>query len=425
MTIEKIPFGEKSLPFDFPGNWKKETLFPNPSIASDDPIKSITEALEHPIQSLPLQQIAASGQKVAIVVSDITRLWVRPALFLPSLLQVLDRQGVGREDIVLIIGTGSHRDNSPSEIETLVGKGVSQRYRVLNHHAKDTEQLTKLGRTGRGTEVSINRHAADSDLVIVTGGISFHSLSGFSGGRKGVLPGISGYETIQQNHRLALKDGGGVLETVKKGVLEGNPVADDMLEAGRMIPNTFLFNVVMNEAGRMVRAVSGDLEMAHRDGCRTVKDMSSVSLGEKGDVVLAAPGGFPWDISLYQSIKTLENASYAVKEGGTILLVSECRDGIGPPDWVEWFELGKEEEIERELRRAFTIPGFIALKTVSFNRRFRVILVSGLNAERVKKVGMIPASSIDEAVGIARKGVGDGARSIFMPHGSFVLPAHK
>lgn len=421
---EKIPFGEKSLLFDFPGNWRKETLSPNPSIASDDPVKSIAEALEYPIESPRLQQIAASGQKVAIVVSDITRLWVRPAFFLPSLLQVLDQQGVRREDIVLIIGTGSHRDNSPAEIETLVGKEVSRNYRVLNHHAKNEEQLTRLGRTTRGTEVSINRHAADSDVVIVTGGISFHSLSGFSGGRKGILPGIAGYETIQQNHRLALKNGGGVLETVKKGVLEGNPVADDMLEAGRMIPDTVLFNVVMNEAGRMVQAVSGDLEMAHRDGCRTVQEMSSVSLREKGDVVLAGPGGFPWDISLYQSIKTLENATYAVKEGGTILLVSECRDGVGPPDWVEWFELGKEEEIERELRKAFTIPGFIALKTVSFTRRFRVILVSSLKAEWVKKVGMIPASSIDEALGIAREGAGNGARSIFMPHGSFVLPAH-
>jgi len=422
---DKILFGEKALPFNFPEDWEREILFPNPSVALDDPVKSTTEALAHPILGLPLQRTVTSGQKIAIVVSDITRLWVKPALFLPPLLQVLDRQGVRSEDVVLIVATGSHRDNSPEEIQTLVGKEVFQNYRIVNHHAKDGQGLIRLGRTSRGTEVWMNRHAAEADVVIVTGGISFHSLSGFSGGRKGILPGISGYETIQQNHRLSLREGGGVLETVKKGVLEGNPVADDMLEAARMIPNTFLFNVVMNEEGKMVQAVSGDLEKAHLEGCRTVKEMSSVFIKERRGVVLASPGGFPWDISLYQSIKTLENASYAVNEGGTILLVSECRDGVGPPDWVEWFELGKEEEIERQLRRAFTIPGFIALKTVSITRRFRVILVSRLKSEWVKKIGMIPASSIDDAIRHAKEGRGSGARSIFMPHGSFVLPIYR
>ena len=142
-------------------------------------------------------------------------------------------------------------------------------------------------------------------------------------------------------------------------------------------------------------------------------------------MVLASPGGFPWDISLYQSIKTLENASYAAKESGTIILVTECRDGVGPPDWVQWFELGKEEEIEKELRRGFTIPGFIALKTVSITRRFRVILVSRLKTESAGKVGMIPASSIENAILVAREGRKVDANCIFVPHGSFVLPIYN
>lgn len=215
------------------------------------------------------------------------------------------------------------------------------------------------------------------------------------------------------------------METVKKGEMEQNPVSQDMLAAGRMLPNTFLFNVVVNEEGKLVQAVSGDLEKAHLEGCRTAKSISSVFIKQKGDVVLASPGGYPWDISLFQSIKSLENASFAAEEARTILLVTECRDGLGPPDWAQWFELGKEEEIERELRKGFTIPGFIALKTVSLTRRFRVILVSRLKLEWVKKVGMIPASSIEEAILIAKGRAGNRAKSIFIPYGSFVLPIYS
>ena len=425
MAEEKIPFGEKILSSNFPSEWEKETLHPNPSISFDHPDEAILQALENPIQSPPLREIVKPRQKVAIVISDITRLWVRTDLFLPPILQVLDQKRVKDEDIVLIVATGSHRDNSPEEIRKIVGEEVFHKVRVLNHHAREPKQLTHLGRTRFGTEVWINRFAAESDLTIVTGGITFHSLSGFSGGRKGILPGISGYDTIQQNHRLSLKEGGGVLETVKKGEMEQNPVSQDMLAAGRMLPNTFLLNVVVNEEGKLVQAVSGDLEKAHLEGCRTAKSISSVFIKQKGDVVLASPGGYPWDISLFQSIKTLENASFAAEEARTILLVTECRDGLGPPDWAQWFELGKEEEIERELRKGFTIPGFIALKTVSLTRRFRVILVSRLKLEWVKKVGMIPASSIEEAILIAKGRAGNRAKSIFIPYGSFVLPIYS
>ena len=424
MMVEKIPFGEGCLSFRFPLDWEKETLLPNPSPALEDPYPAIEKALESPIFSRPLRDLVKPGQKITITVSDITRLWVQTSLFLPSILGVLEQQGVRDSDILLVVATGSHRDNTAEEIRRIVGDAVARRFRVLNHPAREKDKLTHLGRTVRGTDVWVNRHVAEADLVMVTGGVSFHSLAGFSGGCKGLLPGVSGYDTIQQNHRLALKDGGGVLETVKKGNLEKNPVAEDMLEAARMIRNAFLFNVVTNEAGKIVQAVAGDIEKAHLKGCKTVKSMSSVPLGEKGDVVLAAPGGFPWDISLYQSIKTLENASYAAKEGATIILVSESSEGMGPSDWSQWFGLGKEKEIEAELRRAFTIPGFIALKTASLTRRFRVILVSHVNAEDAEKVGMVPAPSVEEAIRMARETASKGRKAVFLPHGSFVLPIH-
>jgi nickel-dependent lactate racemase len=424
MGKEKMPFGDKVLSFNFPSEWEKETLRPNPSVPAGDPHKIILQALKEPIHSSPLQEIVKPGQRVTILISDITRVWVRTDFFLPFILRILEQRGVRTEDIVLIVATGSHRDNTPEEMRTLVGQEVFQKVKVLNHHAKDEKQLTYLGKSQFGTEVWINRLAIETDLTIVTGGITFHSLSGFAGGRKGIVPGISGYDTIQQNHRLCLKEGGGVLDTVKKGKMDGNLVSQDMLAVARMVPNTFLFNVVMDEEGKLVQAVSGDLEKAHLNGCKTVKEMSSVSIRQKGDVVLASPGGYPWDISLYQSIKTLESATFATREGGTIILVTECRDSLGPADWVQWFDLGSAEEIEKELWRRFTIPGFIALKTVKITQRFPVILVIQLAVEHVKKVGMIPASSIDGAIFVARERKKDWARSIFIPHGSFVLPVH-
>jgi nickel-dependent lactate racemase len=421
---EKIPFGQETLSFAFPEEWERRTLLPNPSTSLEDPDRAIVDALKNPIHSPPLSERVRPGQRITIVISDITRLWVRTDFFLPHLLRILNERGIRDEAIRLLVATGSHRDNSPREIKTITGGAAFPRVKALNHHAKEMGELIHLGRTPLGTEVWVNRAAVESDLLIVTGGITFHSLSGFSGGRKGILPGISGYDTIQQNHRLALREGGGVLETVRKGQLEGNPVSDDMLSAARMVPNLFLFNVVANEEGRMVQVLCGDLQQAHRIGCETVKNISSVSLKEKVDLVLAGPGGYPWDISLYQSIKGLENASFAAREGGTIILVAECRDGLGPPDWVHWFELGGEKEIEDQLRKGFTIPGFIALKTVSLLRRFRVLLVSRLKENWVKKIGMTPAPSVSEAIRIAREEKKTGANAIFMPHGAFVLPVH-
>ncbi len=425
MAEEKIPFGEKVLSFNFPSEWEKETLHPNPSPSFNDSHQAIAQALENPIHCPSLYEIVKPKHRAAIIISDVTRLWVRTDLFLPPILRVLNQKGVRDEDILLIVATGSHRDNSPEEIRKSVGEEVFQKVKVINHRAKDKGQLIFLGRTPFETEVWVNRCAVECDLTIVTGGITFHSLSGFSGGRKGILPGVSGYETIQQNHRLSLKEGGGVLETVKKGELAQNPVSQDMLAAARLVPNPFLFNVVMNEEGRLVRAVCGDLEKAHLEGCQTVKKISSVFVKEKGEIILSSPGGYPWDISLFQSIKTLENASFATREGGTIILVTECRDGLGPPDWAQWFELGEEEEIERELRKGFTIPGFIALKTVSLTRRFHVILVSRLKAEGAKRTGMSQASSIDEALRMAKEKSGKNASSIFIPYGSFVLPMDR
>jgi len=420
---ERIPFGEKLLPFVLPDPWKTKYLYPNRVPSFDDPQQAISAALENPFGSLPLKERVKPNQRVSILVSDITRLWVRTDLFLPSILRVLNEGGVKDHDIVLIVATGTHRDNSREEIRRIVGEETFRRVRIINHHANDERELTYLGRSPYGTQVRINRSVAESDLVIVTGGITFHSLSGFSGGRKAILPGISGYETVQQNHRLSLKEGGGVLPTVKKGSLEKNPVSDDMLAAARMIPNTFLFNVVMDENGKLVQAVSGDLEKAHLEGCRTVQQISTCPIRQKTEVVVAAPGGYPWDISLYQSIKTLENATYATQEGGIIILVTECRDGLGPPDWAKWFDLGGVEGIERELRKGFTIPGFIALKTASFTRRFRVLLVSQLPDESAKKAGMIPTPSMSEAVCNAWQRR-EETTCTFIPSGSFVFPIH-
>ncbi|MCG8525646.1 MAG: nickel-dependent lactate racemase, partial [Opitutales bacterium] len=312
------------------------------------------------------------------------------------------------------------------EHRLVVGEEVFSRVKIENHDCQAGD-LVHLGYTSRGTEITINRTVYDSERVILTGGISYHLLAGFGGGRKSIAPGVCGYDSIQQNHGLALKDvdSSGINPGVVPGVLKGNPVSEDMFEIAEAVKPDFLINVVVNEKKEVIAVVAGDIYEAFEAGCKIVEKAFGIQVHGQSDVVISSCGGYPKDIQLYQSIKGLDNAAYVVKERGVIILASECSDGAGSDDFLSWFKGAGVEEMRAALNKNFTMPGFVALRVAGIMARARVILLSTLPEEVVKGVGMIPAGTPEEAWAKARHIAGEVKNITYMPHGSLTFPIIK
>jgi len=388
-----------------------------PAEAIRDVTGKVKQVLDAPSGTLPFQQLFSPGESVVIIVSDITRLSLHNERFLPIILNELNAAGIPDRDISIVTATGDHRPHTCEEHQLLLGEKVSQRVKVLDHncHADD---LAYLGETSRGTKVWINRTVYNADKVILTGGISYHPLAGFGGGRKSVCPGVCGYETIQQNHCLALNAVEGEVET---GILDKNPVALDMVQVTAMLKPDFLLNVVVNEHGEYIGIVGGHWRKAFLEGTKIVEEAFGIEISERASVVIASCGGYPKDIQLYQAIKTLINAYYASTEEGTIVLVAECSDGAGSDDYLSWFDFGNYHHMAAQLGAHFTMPGHVALLTAKVARERTVYLVSGLNPGLVKKVGFKPAVSVDEALEQISKNKETDFIHI-MPYGSITVP---
>ena len=287
-------------------------------------------------------EVVKPGDKVVIVVSDVTRLWVQADILLPVLLDVLNGAGVPDKDISIVTSTGDHRLQTLAEHTAICGDKVLARVPIFDHECHATD-LVDLGKSSQGTPIRVNRRVWEADKVILTGGIAYHMLAGFGGGRKSIAPGVCGYETIQKNHALALKGGGltGVNPNIETGKMVGNPVAEDLLEIARIVGVDFILNVVVNEKKEFVYLAAGELHEAHLAGCRVTEEIFGINIEEKAELVIVSSGGFPKDIQLYQSIKALENSAYAVRDGGVIILVSECSDGIGSEPFHDFLNMAR------------------------------------------------------------------------------------
>jgi nickel-dependent lactate racemase len=261
----------------------------------------------------------------------------------------------------------------------------------------------------------LNRTVVEADRVITVGGIALHGVAGFSGGCKSVLPGVAGYETIQQFHRLAFDNDFNLHPAVKPGSVEKNPGIPTMQTAARAAGVDFILNVIVGRNGRYLDAVAGDLIEAHRVGCRLARDYFLVPCPHKAALVVGSVGGYPRDIEMYQSIKALGNCADVATEGGTIILLSQCAQGIGSDDWLTWIQLDNRQAIIQKLSREFSFAGFVALKTLTLTSTYRVILVSGLLPETVRRLHMESAGSLDAALEIAGRDLPPDAHVWAMP----------
>jgi nickel-dependent lactate racemase len=369
--------------------------------------------MSHPIGGGGLGDIVRPNSRVAIVTSDITR----PCpthLMLPEVVEELNRAGVPDGRILVVFGRGIHRGQTPEERRVLVGRPMFDRLRCVD---SDPMDVVNVGVTRRGTPVEVFRPVAEADFRICLGNIEPHYFAGYSGGGKAIMPGVCSRASIRSNHGRMLEPG------AVAGRVVGNPVREDIDEAASLVGVDFIVNVVLDESKRVVHAVAGDPVSAHREGCRLADSVYKVVLPEAADVVIASAGGRPKDTTLYQAQKALDNASLAVKPGGVVVLVASCAEGLGEDTFERWLrEATSTDEVMTRIESDFELGGHKAAALAKAARKARVLLVSELPREVVRRAWMEPHSSVEDAVEDALRTVGPGARIAVMPYAGGTLP---
>ena len=418
MTEIQLGYGRTSL--TFAGDSARYHMLTGASHA-DRPLTDVEigEALSTPIESPPIEDLFSAGDSVLIVVSDATRA-TASAQILNLLVRRLIQNGVSPADLAIIFATGIHRPVTTEEKIELLTPFIAQRVKTIDHAANDPSQMLTLGNTELGTPVELNRALRDFSHVVITGGIGFHYFAGFTGGRKSICPGLASARTIEATHMLALDfETGGRRVGVGTGLLAGNVVHEECERIAGMINPQFSINTVVDERGRAVKIFAGDWRAAHREGCRQYLADHSVKITEKRPVVIVSCGGFPYDINLIQAHKSLDMAAHACNDGGTIVLLAECRDGLGRPDFLKWFEEKNSSALEQRLRNAYEVNGQTAWSLLTKAERYRVYLVSELPDDDVRRLRMTPARSLRDAL----NEIGGENVAYVMPHGARFLPS--
>ncbi|SHJ07292.1 Nickel-dependent lactate racemase [Malonomonas rubra DSM 5091] len=415
----ELKYGSAKQSAELPFN--VQTLGPK-TVAAQDPQKLIRSALQKPIGSPTLDQIIKPGESVVIVTSDITR-YTGSEIYLPILVEELNRIGVADEQISILIALGIHREQTEEEHKKILGP-LYGRIAVFDHDCDDPEQLVNLGRTDSGFDVALNKRAIEADRLIVTGTIGFHYFAGFGGGRKGLVPGVASRETCMASHFAVFNppEIGGKHPQAVTGVLNGNPVHQALLQAARFAEPDFLLNTVLSPQKELLAVYCGDLEQAHLQGCELVRDLFSVPLEQAADLAIISCGGEPKDINFIQSQKALDYGCRAVKEGGSIILLASCRDGFGHPTFFDWFRYQDLDEFETALRADYQINGQTAHATLHKARRFRVLLVSEFSDEETAKMGMQKVADLQAAIDLVKADLPEEPNVVVIPDGGTVLP---
>jgi len=414
-----LPYGKTEVCARIPTRNYLGSIEPKERTGVADPRAEIERALNEPIGTKKLREIAKAGDKVAIVVDDATR--ATPSyMMVPPLLDELNSAGVKDGDVTIIFGCGSHRTVKPEEMETLVGEEVLKRVKTISHDYKSADQVL-LGKTSFGTKVYVNKGFAEADVKVLTGDVELHYYAGYGGGRKSVLPAVSSAETIQRNHAMILH------LKAKTGVLDGNPVHEDMVEAAKLAKVDFILNIVTNSKRELVQAFAGDLEKAFYEGVRLVDEMYKVPIERRADMVVVSSGGHPQDIDLFQAYKGIDNALDAVKRGGVIVLVAECPEGHGNDVFCEWMtKFNDLKQMEKEIRRRFVLGGHKAYYLTRALQKVKIILVSVMpDYYAVNTFKLRTARALNDALRDAFDIAGKDARVWAMPHGNITLPIVK
>lgn len=414
-----LAYGKTGLPVELPDH-NVTVLEPRYVAGLPDEEAAIRQALQQPIGTRPLRDLVSPTNTVAIVFSDITRPMPSDRV-LPPLLAELDH--VPTENIVLINGVGTHRPNTDQELRHMLGDRIVDTYRIVQHNAFDPANMAPLGKSKLGHEIWVNRTYLEADVRILTGFIEPHIFAGFSGGPKSVMPAVSGEKMILANH------GADMLSNPKAtwGVLEGNPVHEEIREVALRTKPTFLLNVSLNKQRAITGVFAGDLVQAHKQGTDFVRGVTMQPVPEPFDIVITSNSGYPLDLNLYQAVKGMSAAIQVVKPGGSIIIAAECWDGVPdhgnykkflhnaktPQDLLDMVYALKEpvsDQWEAQLQANIQLKADVYVKN------------SYLSDEDLRKALFIPCARIEDTLEKLIVKYGPEATICVLPEGPQTIP---
>ncbi|MCX5642767.1 MAG: nickel-dependent lactate racemase [Candidatus Omnitrophica bacterium] len=412
----KFPHGREEIRIDFPeGSVAKIFEVKASGSLTGEEIK---KSLELPAGSRKLNEVARGRKDAVIVISDITR-YIPYQAFLPFLLSELEAGGIKPGRVSFLVATGCHRPATPEEIDKILGKEIARRYRVLNHSAFDQDGLVSLGKTRKGTPIWVNKFYARSDLKILTGLIEPHFMAGFSGGRKAICPGISGYDTVKIVHSPRFLES----VNVRNGVLRNNQFHREVTEVAGKAGSDFIVNVTLNKEKNVAGIFCGNYRASFLNGCRFCREQTSAFSRKRVDLAVTSGGGYPLDLTFYQTIKGIVTAGEIVRDGGTVLAISGMKEGLGSKNFISLMEeyRGPENFLERYSKPVnFTLDQWQIEELFKVTRRATVCLYSrnkmpelienlGVKIVRDPESFLAPFFSGNASIGL-------------LPEGPFVLP---
>jgi len=418
MIEYKIPYGDNEVKFQISKAFNIEIL--DGRFVPEIPDEEIKKALKCPIGSPPLSEIARKkGGNATIVVSDITRP-IPYKKFLPHIIKELQNAGISNNRVTILIATGIHRENSKEERIKMFGYEIVNNIRIVNHSATNDKDMVNIGKTHSGLPVIINKLFAEADIKILTGLIGLHHAAGFGGGRKSVIPGIASDKVIKKHHSFPFRSREAAL-----GKLKQNLFHEAAMEAGKIVGVDFIVNVVTNSRRQIVKVVAGELESAWLEGVKFCKRTCQIPISQRFDVVITSPGGYPRDIDLWQSQKALSPAESATYAGGDIILVAECRDGLGgkTDTYSRWLREGKTpaEVMERFEREGWSEGSSKAYMFARVLNKFKITVVTeNIEPKILNDMFLDHTSTIEEAINKVLKGRKASTRICILPHGSSI-----
>lgn len=422
MATIKIPYSRKHITLDIPDENLEGVLESKAHNfkVSEDEETIVKNALKNPIDSLPLRELAKDKEKIVLITSDHTRP-VPSKVTLPILLEEI-RRGNPQADITILIATGFHRPTTREEMIDKFGEEIVNNEKIVNHDCRDEKQIAKVGILPSGGELWLNKLAMEADLLISEGFIEPHFFAGFSGGRKSILPGIAGKNTVLANHCSKFIDS----ENSRTGILKENPIHKDMLFAAKAAKLSFILNVVIDSEKKIIHAVAGDSKTAHQEGCKFAENLASVKI-KPADIVITSNGGYPLDQNIYQSVKGMTAAEASSKKDSIIIMASACNDGHGGEGFYQTFkEASRPQEVMDEILKTpmeETIPDQWESQILArILIDHEVILVTDqCDPQIIKDMHMTHAKTLKEALEIAQKKKGKDAKITVIPDGVSVI----
>ncbi len=403
----KITYNNDEIDFPISEDLNIKIYEPNNVIAASEEIQLISEALSKPSGSESFDNFLKQKGKLLVIVNDGTR--PTPTR---TVIKVLD-EFLENQDVTFIIATGVHRAPTEEEYRYIFGSSYDKYSdRIVVHDSRKSEDMIFLGTSNNGTEMWINKHAIEADKILVIGSVEPHYFAGYTGGRKALLPGIASFKTIEQNHKHALD------KKAQSLSLKGNPVHEDMIDAIKVVnKNIFTIMTVLDKEHKVYAATSGDIHSAFNEATKYADDVFVVDVEEEADIVISI-AKYPMDFDLYQSQKALDNGKLALKEGGILILISACRNGVGEDEFIKLLSSCRNpQEVLEKIKNNYKLGWHKAGKMAEINLSAEVWAVTELEEELLKSIFITPFKDIKSALNKAVSIKGKNAKILILPDG--------